>query len=298
MLSLLSGVFLGMYDIAKKKAVRENAVPAVLLLSVLTAAAVWVIPVGASLTVSSPSDGWLFDLGHLSARTHGLLFCKSLLVGASWSCAFFALKHLPISIATPIRATSPLWTVVIAVAAMGERPGFWQWIGMGIVIAAFIAFSRVGAREGIRFSRDPYIALMMAATLLGALSAIYDKYLLQTEALPPPLLQAWYSIYLVPVMLPLAIRWWRWERATTPLQWRWSIPLISLLLLIADFAYFTAVASEGALISVISPLRRASIIIPFAFGIVSLKEQNWRGKACCIAAIVMGVYLLSRSSEG
>ncbi len=293
LLSLLSGVFLGMYDIAKKTAVRENAVPPVLLLNVLTAAAVWVIPIGASLVMPSPSAGWLFDLGHLSSRTHTLLFFKSVLVGASWSCAFFALKHLPISIATPIRATSPLWTVLIAVVAMGERPGFWQWIGMGVVITAFIAFSRVGASEGIRFSRDRFVALMMAATLLGALSAIYDKYLLQTEALSPAVVQAWFSIYLVPVMLPLAIRWWRWERTTNPFQWRWSIPLIAIFLLIADFAYFTAVGSEGALISVISPLRRSSIIISFLFGIVSLKEKNWRSKAPCIAAIVMGVYLLS-----
>ena len=296
LLSLLSGVFLGLYDIAKKSAVRDNAVAVVLLLNVVTAALIWTVPVLAAGWQPAPDD-WLAPLRYVPARTHGLLMLKSIVVGASWSCAFFALKHLPISIATPIRATSPLWTVIYAVAAMGERPSVYQWVGIVIVVSAFIAFSRVGAREGIRFHRDRFVALMVAATLLGAGSALYDKYLLQTESLSPLVVQAWFSIYLVPVMLPLAIRWWRQERSQKPFQWRWSIPLIALCLLIADFAYFQAVSAEGAMISVISPLRRAAIVIPFMFGILSLREKNWRAKAPCIVAILIGVALLSRGPE-
>ena len=222
---------------SKKTAVRDNAVPVVLLLNVSTAAFIWSIPVTVSwFSGNGSSDGsgcgdGLAQLSRLTPGTHALLFSKSLLVGASWTCAFFALKHLPISVATPIRATSPLWTVLIAVTLFGERPGIAQWFGVGIVVAAFVAFSRVGAREGIHFTRDRFVTLMMVATLLGAVSAIYDKYLLQTAKLSPAVVQAWFSIYLVPVMLPLAFRWWRVERQTNPFQWRASIPLIAIFLL-------------------------------------------------------------------
>jgi drug/metabolite transporter (DMT)-like permease len=295
LLSLLSAVFLGFYDIAKKAAVKDNAVPPVLLLNVLTAALIWSVPVCLALVMPRESSGSAAELCDLTAREHGLLFCKSIMVGTSWTLALFALKQLPISIATPIRATSPLWTILFAVAAMGERPGVGQWIGIAIVLLAFFAFSRVGAKEGIHFHRDRSVTLMILATLLGSACALYDKYLLQTEGLSPVVVQAWFSIYLVPVMLPLAIRWWRRERREIPFQWRWSIPLIAIFLLVADFAYFTAVASDGALISVISPLRRISIIITFLFGIVRLKEQNWRAKAPCIVIILLGVYMLSHS---
>lgn len=294
-LSLLSAVFLGLYDIAKKSAVKDNAVPMVLLLNVLTAASVWTIPVLLSFVMPSEPSGWLHALSDLGAKQHMLLLCKSILVGASWTCAFDALKHLPLSIAAPIRATSPVWTVLLAVAAMSERPGLWQWIGIVIVVGAFVAFSRVGAAEGIRFHRDRFVILMIVATLLGAISALYDKYLLQSMSLSPAVVQAWFSIYLVPVMLPMAIRWWKVDRAETPFQWRWSIPLIAVFLLIADYAYFTAVASDGAMISVISPLRRSAIIIPFLFGILRLKEKNWRSKGACIIAILIGVILLSQN---
>ncbi len=223
-----------------------------------------------------------------------MLLLKSVLVGASWTCAFFALKHLPISIATPIRATSPLWTILFAVVAMGERPGLTQWLGITVVLMAFFAFSRIGAKEGIHFHRDRAVTLMIVATLLGSASALYDKYLLQTAGLSPIVVQAWFSLYLVPVMIPLAIRWWRLERAENPFQWRWSIPLIALFLLVADFTYFTALSDPSALISVISPLRRASLVIAFLFGIVNLKERNWKAKAPCIAVILAGVVLLSQ----
>lgn len=290
LLSIVSALFLGVYDICKKSAVRDNAVPVVLLLNVMTAAGVW-IPILVGIAIRSDA-GEVTPLS-IGWRVHGLLAMKSVLVGASWTLAFFAMKQLPLSIATPIRATSPLWTIAIAVAAMGERPSMIQWIGIATVLSAFFAFSRVGRREGIHFHRSRPVAMMIAATLLGAASSIYDKYLLQQLAIPPTTVQAWFSIYLVPVMLPLAIRWYWFDRAAKPFAWRWSIPLIAIFLLAADFVYFTAVADPDALISVISPIRRASVVVAFAFGIVRLGELHWRAKSVCIAGILVGVIFLA-----
>lgn len=294
-MSLLSAFFLGLYEITKKAAVRDNAVPIVLLLNVLTAASLWAVAILIASINGHASEGWLSEVLKVSWRGHIELVIKSVLVGASWICAFYALKRLPISIAIPIRATGPLWTILFAVWVMGERPLPMQWLGIIVVLLAFFAFSRIGAREGIHFHRDPAVTLMVLATLLGSASALYDKYLLQSTEHTPVAVQAWFSIYLVPVMLPLAIRWWRSERGENPFQWRWSIPLIAITLLIADFSYFTALAEPNALISVISPLRRTSVVIAFLFGVLNLKEQNWKSKAVCIAAILVGVTLLSRN---
>lgn len=292
-LSLLSALFLGLYDVLKKASLEGNAVPPVLLCSVVTGALLWLPCLGLS------QAGWLHAgwgelyVRPLSAGEHGLLFVKSALVGCSWTCAFFALKHLPISIASPVRATSPLWTVMIAVLAMGERPGGWQWLGIGVILLAFIAFSQLGKAEGIRFHRNAWVALMLVATGLGSLSALYDKYLLQTVGLGAGTVQAWFSVYLVPVMLPLCLRWFWKERRSKPFQWRWSIPLIATSLLVADFLYFSALRDPAALISVVSPIRRTSVIVTYAAGILWLREKSWRGKGLCIILLLAGVYLVS-----
>lgn len=294
-LTLIAAFFLGLYDIAKKHSVNSNAVPPVLLANVSTAALIWGVPVLAGLVVADSEAFRPSRLWELTSTEHALLFGKSALVGSSWMFAFFALKALPISIAAPIRATSPLWTIVLAVSLTGERPAVLQWLGIALILVAFISFSLVGKREGIRFHRDPAIGLLIVATLISAFCGLYDKYLLQTVGLKPAVVQAWFSIYLVPVMLPLNVYWWRYDRRETPFEWRWSIPLIAIFLLVADYTYFVAVAQPDALISVISPLRRTSIIIAFLFGIFILKEQNWRPKLVSIAILIAGTFLIALS---
>ncbi|MFN9039962.1 MAG: hypothetical protein ACK5YO_26945, partial [Planctomyces sp.] len=98
-------------------------------------------------------------------------------------------------------------------------------------------------------------------------SSLYDKFLLADSGFRSATVQAWFSVYLVPVMLPLAIWWWRAGRESSPFEWRWSIPAIALLLLVSDCLYFHAIEQPGALISVISPLRRTSVVIAFVAGI-------------------------------
>jgi drug/metabolite transporter (DMT)-like permease len=302
-LSLLSAMLLGLYDIAKKSAVDANAVAPVLLLNVITGAACCIPLVIASRFASNEgSQSWLrgsiWYVEPIATYEHLLVSLKSLLVGLSWMLSFVALRSLPISIASPIRATSPVWTVLIAVLWMGERPEPMQWFGMSVVFVAFVAFTRVGKSEGIHFHRDRGVGLLVAATLLGSCSALYDKYLLQSVGISPATLQAWFAIYLVPVMIPWFLWWYLSERKISPFSWRWSIPLIALFLLAADFCYFSAISHPEALISVISPLRRASIIIAFLAGILWLGEKNWKRKSLCIGVLLFGVCLMSWGRSG
>ena len=291
-LTLIAALFLGLYDIAKKRAVHENAVAPVLLLNVCTAALIWSGPLlwewfSASKNIASGSlwspDPW----------THLQLFLKSAMVGTSWMLAFVALKHLPISIAAPIRATSPLWTILWAVTFMNERPSAVQWSGMALILFSFFSFSVVGKKEGVTFHKNRAVLLMIAATLVSSFCGLYDKYLLQTCEMQPRLVQAWFSIYLVPVMIPMMLWWIIFDRKQKPFQWRWSIPLIAILLLIADYVYFVAVSDPDALISVISPLRRCSVVIPFLYGVMLLKEKSWKSKLACIGILLSGVLLVS-----
>lgn len=290
-LTLIAALFLGLYEVAKKTAVTGNAVAPVLLLNVTTAALVWSGPI---LLEFRGVAIWQTNVSLLSinAYEHLALFCKSALVGTSWMFAFVALKNLPISIASPVRATSPLWTIALAVAFMDERPSIWQWFGVGLILFSFLAFSQIGKTEGIRFHRSRAIWLMVIATLVSSFCGVYDKYLLQTQGLHPSVVQAWFSIYLVPVMVPMNIYWFVRDRKQTPFQWRWSIPMVALLLLAADYYYFLALSQPDAMIVIISPLRRCSIVIPFLFGVVSLKEKNWRQKLPCILILLAGVFMI------
>lgn len=292
LLSICSACFLGFYDLAKKHAVKDNAVAPVLFFSVVVSAAIWLPLVAWARLDPTRFPSREFYVEPLSALQHLQLFAKSTLVGASWIFGYFAIKHLPLSIAGPIRATSPLWTILMAVIVMGERPGGWQGLGIFIVLTAFCTFSFIGKLEGIHFHRDKWIGFLILATLLGSCSALYDKFLLQNAGISPAAVQAWFSIDLVAVMLPFYALWRRGNWRRSEFTWRWTIPFIGILLLIADFLYFSAIAQDDALISVISPMRRGAVVISFLGGIFLYQEKNFKLKALSVAGILAGIILI------
>ncbi|MCB1097787.1 MAG: EamA family transporter [Verrucomicrobiae bacterium] len=292
LLSLLSAVFLGIYDLLKKASVRDNAVVPVLFFSTIAGPVVWLPFILWSHYSSATVPSALLRVDELTPGGHGLLFGKSALVSASWIFGYFAFKHLPLSIAGPIRATGPLWTIVFAVLFFAEKPTPMQWAGSVVILGSFYAFSLAGKLEGIRFHRDKWVGFLIVATLLGATSSLYDKFLLQRMQISVPTVQAWFSVYLVIVMAPFALMWkcGLWRRGH--FEWRWTVPMVGVALLAADFLYFTAVRDSDALIAVISPIRRTCVIITFIGGIFWLGEKNPRPKALCVAGILLGVVLL------
>ncbi|MEM9157774.1 MAG: DMT family transporter [Verrucomicrobiota bacterium] len=290
--SLCSALFLGVYDIFKKRSVNGNAVIPVLFVSTVTSAAVWAPAMVWSRWVGEGVEESFVYVDSLAWRDHGLLFLKSLIVATSWVLSYFGLKHLPVSVASPIRATSPFWTMLGAIFLLGERPTLLQGIGICVTVAFFFLFSIAGRKEGIRFHRNRWVLLIALATLVGAASSLYDKFLLGNLGYRPATVQAWFSVYLVVALLPLMIGWWLkwWPRGT--FQWRWTIPAIGLTLLLADFVYFTALADEDSLISVVSSVRRANVLVVFLAGYVLFKERNYRAKTPCLVGILLGIGLI------
>jgi drug/metabolite transporter (DMT)-like permease len=275
-LSLISALFLGFYDLSKKHSVHANAVLPVLFLSTVFGAVVWVVLMGIQAWQPSAMPA-VMAVGPLSLAQHGQIFLKSMIVAGSWILTYFAFKHLPMSIAAPIRATGPLWTLGGAIVVLGERPSWLELVGIATTLGSFVGLSFAGRREGIHFHRDKWVGFLVGGTLLGAVSGLYDKYLFGRAGFAASTVQAWFSIYLVVLFLPLAIGWKRrwWPRAE--FHWRWSIPFIGWFLLVADFAYFTALRDDEALVSLVSSMRRGSTLVAFAGGLWLFREQGgWR----------------------
>ncbi len=287
-LVLVSAAALGFYDIARKHAVHANAVMPVLVSAAACGSLAFVL---AMLLAGR----WTF-LSELTAGTFGLVALKSLLVAASWIFGYYAMRALPISLMSPIRASAPLWTLIGAIALYGEWPTRWQAAGMAAILAGYVCFSLIGRSEGIHFTRHTGVFLAFAATLTGAGSALYDKYLLQTCRIPRDFVQFWFCVDLV-VMLGafLAVqRMLRLQR--TPFHWRWSIPAVGFLLVTADWLYFKALSEPGVPISVVSLIRRSNVVLSFAGGSLLFAEANLRAKAGALLVILTGVAILCLAS--
>ena len=288
--TLLSAFFLGLYDLCTKHAVRANAVTPVLFFSTLTGAVVWLT----LLLVQAVHPGLLpYSLvtDPLTGKQHLQLLLKSGIVAASWIGTYYALKHLPLSLGAPIRATSPLLTLFGAILILGERPTFLETIGILTTLCSFVGLSVAGAREGIHFHRNKWVWFLLMGTLFGAVSSLYDKYLFTTLNFSVPTVQCWFQIYLLVFFAPFALGWKLrlWPR--NEFCWRWTIPFIALSLLVVDYLYFSALRQPAGLVAIVMSLRRASTLVAFAGGLYFFREVNGWKKLPAVIGILVGIVL-------
>jgi bacterial/archaeal transporter family protein len=288
--ALLSACLLGIYDIFKKLSLRDNAVLPVLFFSTLTSCLLF-LPVLFYSRFAADMQHSLWYVAPQPIEAHIHFFIKSVIVGSSWVLAYFAMKHLPITIFSPIRSSGPFWTLLGAILIFGETMSLWQWIGLMVTIGFYYIFSFYGKKEGISFRTNKWVLYMVLSTIIGSISSLYDKYLIAHY--DRMAMQCWFSIYMVPLTAVLMFLIWYPNRAKySPFQWRYTILLIGLTLTAADFIYFWALSKPGSLISIISTVRRGSVMVSFSVGAVLFKEQNIKIKAFILAGILAGIGLI------
>lgn len=283
-LILFSSLFLSIYDMAKKQSVRENHVMEVLFLATASGTLFFIV----MLAVSGKMGAAL----SITPLHLFLIAGKALLVASSWIFAYYAMRALPISIVAPIRASAPLWTLLAALILFREIPSLMQACGMGLIIIGYLCFSLAGRAEGISFARNRGVLYVFLGTILGAMSAIYDKFLLQKCAIARDPFQLWSSLFILIVLgfVWMVQRKFRLER--TPFHWRWTIPWVGILLTLADWFYFAALSQDGVAISILSMIRRSSVVLSFTAGAILFHERNFKKKTPALLAILAGVFLL------
>ena len=290
-LAFTSAALLGLYDVAKKQALTNNAVLPVLLLNTLFST-LFFVP-----AILSAEFGWgWFDHTVLAttpgtATAHGLVILKSVIVLTSWIFGYFGMKHLPITIVGPINATRPVMVLVGAFLLFGERLNLYQWIGVALAMVSLFLLSRSSRREGVDFTHNLWILFIALAAVTGAVSGLYDKYIM--TRLDPVFVQSWYNLYQFLMMTAVvAVLWLPRRGRTTPFRWSWAIPLISIFLTLADFAYLYALREPDAMISIVSMIRRGSVVVSFLCGAMLFHERNLRSKAVDLAFILVGMIFL------
>ena len=326
-LAFFSAAMLGFYDASKKASLKDNAVLPVLLLNTIfstvlfspflldylggfgwfggtfldispfpgethTPANQQITETACSLPTARSAHNFLginpLSPSSLIIKAHLMVLLKAFIVLSSWICGYFGLKHLPLTIVGPINATRPVLVLLGALLIFDERLNFLQWTGVLLALASIFLMSRAGKKEDIDFKSNKWIWCVAAATLMGAVSGLYDKFIM--KSLSPMFVQSWFNFYQMIIMTIICgLIWYPSRHKTTPFRWSWAIPLISIFICIGDFAYFTSLSEPDSMISVVSLVRRSSVIISFLCGVVIFKERNIKAKLVDLALILLGM---------
>ena len=295
-LAFISALCLGFYDVSKKVALRDNKVVDVLTLSICVSAVILSVPLLLSRCCPEVMTGTLFYVPTMNLQAHLFTLLKSAIVLSSWVFGFISLKHLPISVVSPLQATRPMWTLIGALLLFGERLNGWQWAGVILAIGSIFVYSFRNRKEISckQVDRRYYISLVLAI-LIGACSGLYDKYLMRRY--DHNAVQVYYTLYQAIMMIVV----WLWttrkqQQKVVSTRSLLPIALISVFLVISDNAYMLALSYPDSMIAVVSTIRRGGTVIGFAYGLLFLKETDPWHKILCMIGICAGLLCLAVGS--
>lgn len=301
LLAFVSATLLGFYDTSKKAALKDNAVLPVLFLNTLFSTIIFSpfildVLVGNDWFAGTSLETAPYQGEGNMLKAHLMVVVKAVIVLTSWIAGYFGIKHIPITIVGPINATRPVMVLVGAMLLFGERLNLCQWIGVLLSMLSIYLMSRSSKKENIDFVRNKWMWCVAIGTIMGAVSALYDKFIM-TE-LSPLFVQSWFNLYqFIMMFIILMVVWYPTRKKTTRFHWSWAIPLIAVFVGAADFSYFNALSMEDSMISVVSLIRRGSVLISFACGVIIFKERNLKAKIVDLLLILIGmifVYFGSR----
>lgn len=281
--AFVSATLLGFYDVFKKQSLRDNAVLTVLLLNCLFSSIIFL-----PMIWYAPFGGW---------EVQKYILLKAFIVLSSWICGYYAMKHLPLTIVGPVNATRPMLVLLGAIFIFGERLNLFQWTGVLLALSSFLLLKLGGKKEGIDFMRNRWALCLIAAALLGACSGLYDKYLMSSPeegglGLNRLTVQSYFNFYQLAIML-IVVMVERWKgQSENSFKWRWTIPFISIFICAADLAYFYSLSLDDAMISVVSMVRRGSVVVSFMMGAFLFHERNLKSKAVDLVLVLLGMLCL------
>ena len=291
-----SAILLGFYDVFKKDASSHNGVLHILLHATALSTLFLMPFILSSLFGWGIGNGTVFEMQRGTAHEHLLVFVKALIVSVSWITGLMGLKNLPITTAGTIKASRPVFVLLGSILIFGERLNLWQWVAIIIAMFALWLLGYTSKKEGVDFARNKWIFCMWVAVFTGVISALMDKHLM--ASMKPMFVQGWCNFYIVLIMavIVLAGRFGH-SKYYQPYRHDWAVWLIAIFITASDFLYFLSLSSPGSMLSVVSMLRRSSVIITFICGALFFKEKNLRSKGIAMLILLAAMAILVFSSR-
>lgn len=291
-----SAILLGFYDVFKKDASTHNGVLHILLHATALSTLFLSPFILSSLFGWGVGDGTVFEMQRGTLQEHLLVLLKASIVSVSWITGLMGLKNLPITTAGTIKASRPVFVLLGSILIFGERLNLWQWVAIILALFALWLLSQTSKKEGVDFARNKWIFCMWVAVFTGVISALMDKHLM--ASMKPMFVQSWCNFYIVLIMavIVLAGRFGH-SKYYVPYHHDWAVWLIAIFITASDFLYFLSLSSSGSMLSVVSMLRRSSVIITFICGAVFFKEKNLRSKGIAMLILLAAMAILVFSSR-
>jgi len=286
-LGIIAGIVLGFYDYWTKKAMVNNNAVDVTFLSAFVGALLW-IPAFLNLQLFSP-----LEFANTSAQEQLLIFVKSIAMSFSWLFAYYAVRELPMSFSGAVRASGPIWTFLGGIFFFGELLSISQLIAVGVSILVYYLFSIVGKNEGIVVLKSRPMAMMLVATLLSAMTTVYDKHLLKIFSGNLTQIQAYSALQRAIICFAIFFYLRRGSISGILKTINPYVVLVGASWIAAEWIYFFALSDPNSNLTYFSVFRRFSLVVGFILSIFLIGETQVFRKSILIGFLLASsIYLI------
>lgn len=229
---------------------------------------------------------WLMRVGVPGIRTtrHGLHFVRSFFGISAFVFVVFALEDLILADAMVLAFTSPFWSILIGIIALGEA------IRGHRIAATIVGFCGVIMIVKPQGGVEPAMLLALGGAVLTSLAMISMKSLSSTE--PPTRIVFYFMFFGTLIMLPPAALTWQ---TPTLIQFGW---LLLAGVLGAVGQEFLARAYDAGEVSIVAPFDFMRLPIAALLGYIAFSElpDAW-SIAGTVVIVAAALYLLRRGRK-
>ena len=220
-----------------------------------------------------------------------LLFVKSILLLVSSLLFMKAMRHNELSQIIPLKNLSPIFLVILAFFLLNEHITTTKTLGAIIIMVSGYLLEKETLKKENVF-KNKYFIYVLLSMIFVSFAAVIDKFIIKftniyTAIFIPFLLM---SIYLLIIQFTM---YNGFKDIIHSLKFgKYWILISAITILLSDYTYFSSVAIQGTLISLIIPLRRVSTLFSTILGGALYHEKFFVDRVAVCIFMLMGVYLL------
>ena len=239
------------------------------------------------------------DLSTAGTATILILFSKSIINATAFLCIMYALKHLEISRALPLLATSPMLVAILAFIFLGESLSLFEICGMLLIVfGTYILELKKNEKlsDPFRvFIDSKYHRIILLALLLMSVSAVIDKLLLGKYKLPPVtflIIQNYFFLIIFFIYWLIYKSGNKGAKLFSGIHKNAVIIMIIIAIVTIGYRWTQIESTKLAPVGLVISLKRLSVLFAVIIGAKLFKEENYLRKVIATALIVAGALMI------
>ncbi len=230
---------------------------------------------------------------NISPKTIGIMYIVSVLGALAYLFVAKAIRHMDVSIVSPLMTISPAIVVILAFFILGERITFLQLFGiLLLIVGSYILERQYHGTKKIftrRFKSNYFYYVFLALILYGFCS-IFDKFILRTVSPLTyiPIIHFFIAINFI-ILICIFHNGFEGIKHGIKSAGKW---ILLVAIFVTGYRLLQAQAISMAYVSLVIPIKRMSAFFTTLIGGRIFHEKNLAQRVFACIIILAGVFLV------